>query len=250
MNIPVEVIEACNTGRCVLFVGNHATSEAVVESGGKYLEQKRLARKLGGRVSVRGALAELIGSASRNEAIARLAAHQAVADVAPGDFHRRAVARFGAIYTTCRDDLLERAAREAGIEPEVHYPGDPLPAPGAEGLHIVKLWGGFEKPESLVLTNGDQAQTPLSAQKKAVRALLRKQVIFFVGYRLEEEDFDLVFEDLSEAYGGELPRVHLAVAQGKISDYHWQKWVWRGLLLFIADPSEALEAVDQQAPSA
>jgi hypothetical protein len=250
VNIPVEVIEACSENRCVLFVGSRATLESVVDEGGTYLEQKRLARKLGGRVSVRSALADLLTSAPRDEVIKRLASHLEVADAEPGDFHRRAVKRFGAIYTTCRDDLLERAARAQGIEPTVYYPGDALPTPGIEGLHIVKLWGGFEKPESLVLTNADQAKNPMAAQKKAVRALLRKQVIFFVGYRLEEEDFDLVFEDLSEAYGGELPRVHLAVAQGKISDYHWQKWVWRGLLLFIADPSEALEAVDQQAPRA
>jgi len=248
VNIPVEVIEACASNRCVLFVGSRATSEAVVEEGGTYLEQKRLARKLGGRVSVRAALAELLQGAPRDEVIKRLRSHLAVPDTAPGDFHLRAVRRFSTIYTTCRDDLMERAALAEGIEFTVYYPGDALPAPGIEGLHIVKLWGGFEKPESLVLTDGDQAKHPLAAQKSAVRLMLRKQVVFFVGYLLEEEDFDLVFEDLSEAYGGELPRVHLAVAQGKISDYHWQKWVWRGLLLFIADPSEALEAVDQQAP--
>jgi hypothetical protein len=250
VNIPVEVIEACASNRCVLFVGSRATLEAVVEEGGTYLEQKRLARKLGGRVSVRAAVAELLQSTSRDEAIKRLASHLEAADAVPGDFHLRAVRRFSTIYTTCRDDLLERAARSEGKEPTVYYPGDELPAPGLEGLHIVKLWGGFEKPASLVLTDGDQAKNPLAAQKKAVRLLLRKQVIFFVGYRLEEEDFDLIFDDLSEAYGGELPRVHLAVSQGKISDYHWQKWVWRGLLLFIADPSEALEAVDKQAPTA
>jgi hypothetical protein len=76
--------------------------------------------------------------------------------------------------------------------------------------------------------------------------VLRKQVCFFVGYRPDEEEFDLLFDSLSEAYGGELPRCHLAVAQGRISDYHWQKWVWRGLLLFMADPSEALEALEAQ----
>ena len=89
MNIPVEVIEACASNRCVLFVGSRATSEAVVEEGGTYLEQKRLARKLGGRVSVRAALAELLQGAPRDEVIKRLRSHLAVPDTAPGDFHLR-----------------------------------------------------------------------------------------------------------------------------------------------------------------
>ena len=54
--------------------------------------------------------------------------------------------------------------------------------------------------------------------------------------------------DLSDAYGGELPRCHLAVAQGPIDDYLWQKWVWRGLLMFTADPTETMAALESQLP--
>ncbi|MED5369962.1 MAG: SIR2 family protein [Myxococcota bacterium] len=246
MNVPVEVVEAAAAGRCVLFVGNRATLEAVTESGGEFLGQRRLARKLGGRVSVREAVGKLLEGAPREEVLRRVAGFQGATEAEPGEFHRRAVRRFTRIYTTCRDALLEQAAQAEGIDYRVVYPGEPLPDFEAPGLVITKLWGGFERPESVVLSDADQALHPLSAQSKALRAVFRKKVVFFVGYRPDEEDFDLLFDDLSEAYGGELPRVHLAVSQGRISDYHWQKWVWRGLLLFIADPSEALEAVDAQ----
>ena len=48
----------------------------------------------------------------------------------------------------------------------------------------------------------------------------------------------------SDAYGGELPRCHLSVAQGPIADFLWQKWVWRGLLMFTADPIECFEQLE------
>lgn len=49
--------------------------------------------------------------------------------------------------------------------------------------------------------------------------------------------------ELASHTGAELPRCHLAVAQGRIEDYQWQRWVWRGLLPFAADPSECMNAL-------
>ena len=37
-----------------------------------------------------------------------------------------------------------------------------------------------------------------------------------------------------------------AVAQGNISDYLWQKWVWRGLLLFTADPIDFMAELERR----
>jgi hypothetical protein len=36
------------------------------------------------------------------------------------------------------------------------------------------------------------------------------------------------------------------VAQGRIDDYQWQRWVWRGLLLFTADPTECMSMLDDK----
>ena len=68
--------------------------------------------------------------------------------------------------------------------------------------------------------------------------------MFFVGYRADEEEFERLFAELSDAYGGELPRCHLACGQGTIDDFLWQKWVWRGLLLFLSDPGEAMKELE------
>jgi hypothetical protein len=114
----------------------------------------------------------------------------------------------------------------------------------------VQLRGAFSRPGSLVLTRSDLARPCWDADARAaLREMLRKQVIFFVGYKPDDEEMEQLWAELSECYGGELPRCHLAVAQGRINDYLWQKWVWRGLLLFTADPVECLEELDRRVKS-
>lgn len=242
MNVPVEVVEATQNGRCALFVGRRASLEAVVEAGGDYPDQRALARMLKGRKSLREASDAFAERLGRDALVAVLQEHLGGGE--PGAFHQSAVKHFPRIFTTCWDDLLERAAVASGLDVEVRYAGDEIPEAVEGKLLVYKLWGGFEKPETLVLSGADQGR--LSSIRRDVRNVVRKKVCFFVGYRPDEEEFDLLFDELSEAYGGELPRCHLAVAQGRITDFHWQKWVWRGLLLFIADPAEALEALEKQ----
>ena len=69
---------------------------------------------------------------------------------------------------------------------------------------------------------------------------MRRKVLLLVGYRPDETHFEHLWQLLSQVYGGELPRCHLAVAQGRIDDYLWQKWVYAGVLMFTADPTECL----------
>jgi hypothetical protein len=90
----------------------------------------------------------------------------------------------------------------------------------------------------------DQPMT--DEERKKLRQIIRKNVVLFVGYRPDEEEFEVLFEELTAAYGGELPRCHLAVAQGRIDDYQWQRWVWRGLLLFTADPTECMKVLEER----
>jgi hypothetical protein len=36
----------------------------------------------------------------------------------------------------------------------------------------------------------------------------------------------------------------MAVAEGRMDDFLWQKWVWRGVLLFTADPLECMAQIE------
>lgn len=262
MNLPVEIVQAVNEGRCVLFVGPVFTAEAVAEVGREYPDGQALAKALGWQKPRRmiGARKQIIVPSPSEGAQAYAQQHGRAAlnlqvrglldasDVPPLDAHRSALSRFPLIFTTNYDDLLERAARSMGGTPTVCYRGDDIPAPDPTQRVIYKLWGGFELSGSLVLTTDDHTDLhALSPEvRRAIRDVIRRNVVFFVGYRPDEEHFERLWTDLTECYGGELPRCHMAVAQGKIDDYLWQKWVWRGLLMFTADPAECMAELERQ----
>ena len=256
MNLPVEVIEAARKDQCVVFLGNRASLEAAELAGAAYPEQKDLAKSLGWKrsptaVGKKGIVPSVEeGAAATERSIGRaglLAKLQAlaVADVAPTVAHSLLARRFPLVFTTNYDDLLERAAAAASVPVDVMGRQSPLPPVEKGRLLLYHLRGELSRPDTVLATAADYAARPLGAElKKQLRLLIRQRVILFVGYRPDEEEFERLFSELSDAYGGELPRCHLAVAQGPIDDFLWQKWVWRGLLMFTADPVECLTALE------
>ncbi len=263
MNLPVEVLEAVRAGRCVAFVGTRASLEAAEQAGIDYPDAKTLAKDLGWKrpKPIPGArpkpgVASVEEGASAYEAangraaliefmVARTGGAAPPTAVAPTTAHTGLLRHFSLIFSTCQDDLLERAAASAGVRLDVLGRADRLPDADPSRRVLVKLRGGFERPDSLVLTGADFAAHPTpEAVRKQLRTILRNQVVLFVGYRPDEEEFEHLFSELSDAYGGELPRCHLAVAQGPLDDYLWQKWVWRGLLMFTADPMECVAELE------
>ncbi|MDP2317310.1 MAG: SIR2 family protein [Pseudomonadota bacterium] len=263
MNLPVEVIDAVRAKRCVIFLGSRATHEAAELVGATYPDAKTLAKDLGWKKpkivpgqkpkvvlpSVEEGAAAYEAANGRAALVRDLQARIGAADLAPTAAHTGALKQFPLLFTTCMDDLLERAAADQGVRLDVLGRADKLPESDPTRRVLVKLRGGFERPDSLMLTPADFAARPVPVDvKKQLRTLVRNQVILFVGYRPDEEEFERLFGELSDAYGGELPRCHLASAQGPIDDYLWQKWVWRGLLLFTADPVECLNELENQVP--
>jgi hypothetical protein len=262
MNLPIEVIEAVNEARCVLFVGSRFSAESVEAAGGSYPDNKALAKDLGwtrpkqlmGTRQRQGIITPSVAAGAklfeqkegREGLLSRLAEHLGTEGTEPTEAHEVALRRFPLIVTTNYDDLLERAATKMGGTAQVLRRGDPFPVEFEEGTRtIYKMRGGFDQPGDLVATVADYQRLEHDGEsRKAIRKMLRKKVVLFVGYKPDEEEFELIWSDLTECYGGELPRCHLSVAQGRINDYLWQKWVWRGLLMFTADPDECMEALE------
>jgi hypothetical protein len=257
VNLPVEVIDAVKAGRCVVFVGNRTTLEAGELAGVALPEQKALAKELGWKKpAVVGAKARVVvpsveegaaayeASRGRSALLATLSEKLSAANVPPSAAHRALVRRFPLLFTTTWDDLLERAAVAEGVQLDVIGRQSPLPA-DATRHSLVRLRGEFARPDTMVVTAADRARRAIpDATKRQLRTLIRQQVVWFVGFRPDEEEFETLFAELSDAYSGELPRCHLAVAQGAIDDVQWQKWVWRGLLLFTADPTECMSELE------
>ncbi len=256
MNLPVAVIEAVREGSCSIFVGSRFTGEAAEAAGGQYPTGRALAKSLGwSRPRLRPgarpspvtpsviAGAEIYAEAHGRSALVSMLRTQAGAlDVPPTSAHAAVLERFPVIHTTCIDDLFERAALAEGREVEVYYRGDPLPQARKDTTIIYKWRGGLESPETLRAGPAGELDPDL---RGALRKHIRAQTVLFAGYRPDEEEFEDIFDQLVDCYGGELPRCHLAVAQGRIDDYQWQRWVWRGLLLFTADPTECMSMLEE-----
>jgi hypothetical protein len=254
MNLPVEVIEAVKAGRCVLFWGSRASLESAELADAVYPDAKALATALGWKKpkpvpgakpkpvvpSVEEGALGFEQQKGREKLVSELR-QQIGAAFAPSPAYKSAIKHFPLIYTTAVDDLMERSGHFTVVTRS-----EPLPS-SVDSSHptLVKLRGSLDRPDTLLLTRADFDSRPLGVeQRKQLRSLIRNHVILFVGYRPDEEEFERLFAELSDAYGGELPRCHLAVAQGAIDDYLWQKWVWRGLLMFMADPTEAMAELE------
>lgn len=254
MNLPVEIIKAVKEGQCVLFAGPGFAREAIAALGKEIPDDLTLAKALGWKRPKRlmgtrkrrdnpdpaAAAALHIATAGREAVLKILHDELSLAELQPTVAHSIGCRRFPLIISTAADELwatqghATHALRERGDEMGDINPEQPV---------IYHLWGRYAQPERVVLDAG-QAALPPNVTKQ-LKNLLRRRVIFFVGYRPDEAHFEQLWQLLSQVYGGELPRCHLAVAQGQIDDYLWQKWVWRGLLMFTADPSDCFEVLEE-----
>jgi len=248
VNLPVEVIEAVRDRRCLAFVGSRFAAEAREASGARGYTGAEVAKALGWRrprslpgrplkpmsPSVQAAAAVREGEIGRSAMLAELSKMVGGDGVEPTRAHRNVAEMFERIFTTSLDSLMVDAV--ADTEHKVLGPGEPI----GDGPLLVRLRGGFDADP---IVSADDWVSLEETAKVTIRRLLRSHVVLFVGYRPDEEEFELLFEQLTDAYGAELPRCHLAVAQGRIEDYQWQRWVWRGLLLFTADPIECTDAL-------
>ncbi len=261
MSLPIEVIDAVREGRCVLVLGSRASHEAAVLAGQKYPKAAALARKLGWKrprrlmgsktrpemPSVEKGAVAFEDANGRTQLIRELRGLVGCEGVAPTEAHRIAVGRFPVILSTAWDDLLERAASDTDRELQVVRRGQPIPEPSADAGVMLKVRGGFDEPRSMLITSLDHSDRRFGPEvRRSMRSFFRDNVVLFVGLRPDEEEFDRLWEDLTDAYGGELPRCHMAVASGPMNDFLWQKWVWRGLLLFTADPVECLTEIQER----
>ncbi len=256
MNLPVEVIDAVREGRCLVFAGSRFGAECRERDGLPAVSGTALAKSMGwkkprpkpGRApspvtpSVREAAASFQAEHGREGLVAHLQDQVGVDELAPNDAHRFVVRHFDLVFTTVWDGLFEKAAAEAGRSFRVLSRDAVVPEVSEKEPVLVRLRGGFAS-EPIVTAADEQGPSWDDAGRRRLRQLIRKNVVLFIGYRPDEEEFEVLFQQLTEAYGSSLPRCHLAVSQGRIDDYQWQRWVWKGLLLFTADPQEATEAL-------
>jgi hypothetical protein len=123
--------------------------------------------------------------------------------------------------TTVYSRLLARALTDAGRKPEVElcrwhedtdwpesvFDREPGYRPTAERPLIYHLLGTYDQPESLVLTEDDYFDFLIGITRnqdlvpKVVRRRLSDSALMFVGFRLDEWDFRVLYRSLLRAEG-------------------------------------------------
>lgn len=129
---------------------------------------------------------------------------------------------FAVFVTTAIDTLLEEALRAAGKEPQVEllrwneylldhpsvFEDDPAYKPSKERPLIFHLFGSVENEDSLVLTEDDYFDYLIGATRNrelippAIRAALVDRALLFLGFRLDEWSFRVLFRSLMSDEGG------------------------------------------------
>jgi SIR2-like domain len=103
--------------------------------------------------------------------------------------------------TTNFDDLFETAARTAD-RPLAVLPSDPR---ASNGQWLLKLHGSVERPESIVLTRSDFLDMPrqYGALIGLVQGMLLMRHMMFIGYSLQDEDFQELIHEVRKARGAD-----------------------------------------------
>jgi hypothetical protein len=137
------------------------------------------------------------------------------------------------IVTTNWDDLIKRAFQDAGEQVVEITQGAQLPLiPSAEHA-VIKLHGGFENPEGMVLTESDfdiaEAQIRRGAAGTLwcfVANLLAQRSFIFIGYSLQDPDFRLLRRMVESGMGTRRePVPHFFVAPlSKADEEAISKW--------------------------
>jgi hypothetical protein len=255
MNLPVEVVEATRQGRCVLALGTHASLEAARMAERPWPTERDVALALGlapprrlpgvrtqaDQPSVAHLAQTFQARYGRDTLLSELQRQLSGHGLEPSAAHFFALERFPLVLTTAWDDLLDRAAPRISRPVRFVERLQALPELASEQTVVLRLRGSFAHPDTLLLTSEDWERRARPWElSRQLREIIGSNVLLFVGFRPDDEEFELLWSELLEIYGGELPRCHLALGQGPMNDLLWQKWVWRGLLLFTADAAECL----------
>jgi hypothetical protein len=137
-----------------------------------------------------------------------------------GDPYRVVAALPAAVFvTTGWTDLLQDALRARGKEPvtrSFRWIGGkdqprrrtPIPAPAVESPLVYHLFGRLDDPDSLVLTQDDYFEwlTAWIGRRSdipgPVMNALTNNSLLFLGYRLDDSDFRVVFQSIKSFLGG------------------------------------------------
>lgn len=148
----------------------------------------------------------------RNALVRKLRAGLDIRGAVPNAAHAALAALFprGAIVTTNYDDLIERSYRDASLRVQPVVADSNLPYWDGGAMHVIKLRGDLDNPESLVVTQRDYDTHPLSHPLlvQQTKSLLVTHTPLFVGYSHSDPDTALILHQLQFQLGIHMRQIY------------------------------------------
>lgn len=143
------------------------------------------------------------------------------------------------IVTTAYDSLLETYFRESNVPLAVVVNDTGLSFADPNQPTLLKLYGDWERPESLIVTDQDQnallngRNQDKSEMMGQIKFSLRRQAVLFVGYDLKDTAVNTLFDSVN-AQKFQQPAFALWSGLSEREKENWQGN--RGLTIIDADP--------------
>jgi hypothetical protein len=253
--VPLELLERFRNGDCVFFIGAGVSAESGLISGREFKE------KLIGRIEYprrdvalskvaqayedsidRQSLISLIIDQFKEKGKGPQKSHKLIAQLAKEGY-------FTHIITTNFDNLIEDALRSIVCEYHLSKRDiDVSSAPSSKKVHLVKFHGSVDDIETIVISEADYRgffrNRPVL--RNLLGGLLVEKTFIFLGYSLEDPDFDQIYHNITTALG-DFQRLSYAVQQkpNDFSEEQWHKfhvdpWTRRKIRIITAKTSDFL----------
>jgi hypothetical protein len=157
------------------------------------------------------------------------------------------------IVTTNYDELLEKSLNSHSADYRVSSE-DSHVSQAAKKLHLVKFHGTISIPGTIVLTDNDyrNVYTTRPMLRNLLGGLLAEKTFVFVGFSLEDPDFDQIYHGITSSLG-DFQRLSYAVQRKptsiSIEDWnHFQiePWTKRKIRIITADQDDFLTELDSK----
>lgn len=228
--VPPELLERFRNGDCIFFIGAGVSTESGLILGRKFKELliteidyprqeatlSKVAQAYEDAIDRASLLNLLVAEFGRKVQPARQS-HHVIAQLAKQDYCTH-------IVTTNYDCLLENALDSSGCEYHVSKRDSEAGSAGNKKLHLVKFHGSVNDIETLIISEADYRgffrKRPVL--RNLLGGLLVEKTFIFVGYSLEDPDFDQIYHDITTALG-DFQRLSYAV-QHKPHDFSDEQW--------------------------
>lgn len=252
--IPSELIERFKHKECVFFVGA-GVSQAAGLSTGSIFKQQLIEKIQYPRPDVPlSKVAQAVEDAIDRTTLNQMIRENFAGDHSPAKSHE-SIAELANqhcthLITTNFDNLLEKALDQLKHKYHKSKRDSDISLAGGK-LHLIKLHGDADDNETIVITETDYRDSfrehPIIWN--LISGLLVEKTLVFLGYSLEDPDFDQIYHQITRTLG-DFQRLSYAVQvrSNEISEEDWNKfhvasWTRRKIRILTMDADDFLEQI-------